>query len=57
MSDVIVCKQYNGKFTWRESMGGYPGGKDRENVDCPYCGETDHSVMISGIVVVEKVED
>lgn len=56
MSDVIVCKQCNGKFTWRESMGGYPGGKDRENVDCPYCGETDHSVMNSGIVV-EKVED
>lgn len=57
MSEVITCKKCNGKFAWRESMGGYPGGKDRENVDCLYCGETDHTVMNSGIIVVEKIED
>jgi hypothetical protein len=54
MLEVIECKECSGKFTWRESMGGYPGGKDRENVNCSYCVETDRLAMISGVIVIER---
>ena len=56
MSNIIVCRKCGGKFTWSESKGGYPGGKDRADVNCPYCGETYHSVIISGVVTCEKLE-
>ncbi len=56
-ADVITCKKCGGKFTWHEYNGGYPGGKDRESVDCPYCGEEAFTVVISGVVAVEKVEE
>ena len=56
-SGIITCKKCGGKFTWHEYNGGYPGGKDRESVCCPYCDEEAFSVVISGVVAIEKVEE
>lgn len=55
-TNVITCAKCGGKFTWHEANGGYPGGKDRESIDCPYCGTEADTIVISGIVVTEKVE-
>ena len=55
-SEIITCTKCGGKFTWHETNGGYPGGKDRESIDCPYCGEEAYTVVISGVVTTQKVE-
>ena len=31
--------------------------RDKENIDCPYCGETNGTVMTSGFVYTRKIED
>lgn len=56
-SDVITCAKCGGKFTWHEYNGGYPGGKDKESVCCPYCDKEAFTVMISGVVAVDKVQE
>ena len=55
--NVITCAKCGGKFTWHEYNGGFPGGKERESVCCPYCDEEALTVVISGSVAVEKIEE
>lgn len=33
-----ICKTCGKKFTWELHGIGYPGGRDREDIICPYCG-------------------
>ena len=45
------------KFTVAQISGGWPGGKERETVDCPHCFEEQFSEMTSSSFSVRKVED
>lgn len=44
----IECKKCGNKFAYELTGANYPGGKERETADCPYCGEIAHSEMTSG---------
>lgn len=50
----IVCGK---KFTAVISNTGYPGGKDRESINCPWCGAENGTEVTSGIITTHKVED
>lgn len=52
-----ICKNCGKEFRWYEWGGGYPGGKDKESVDCPYCGAANGTVMTSGFIKTEKIVD
>lgn len=48
------CGQEYGYTIWGNI---YPGGKDRETADCPYCGETGYSIMTSQNISVYKLDE
>lgn len=52
----VVCKKCGKKYGYELCGTVYPGCKDRETADCPYCGETGYSTMTSQIIVVTKLE-
>jgi transposase-like protein len=52
-----TCKKCGKDFTYKVTDMGVPGGKDREYIDCPYCGETNGSVVTSGFVYTFKIEE
>lgn len=52
----IVCKKCGKKYGYELYGTVYPGCKDKETADCPYCGETGYSTMTSQIIVVTKLE-
>ncbi len=56
MSNIIKCKKCGQEYDYIECGGGYPGGKDREEALCPYCGEADFSRMTSGYFETYKVD-
>lgn len=49
----IKCGEY---FTWSETGEMYPGGKDTEYINCPYCGEKNGSIRTSGFVFTNKID-
>ncbi|MFV0518481.1 MAG: helix-turn-helix domain-containing protein [Aminipila sp.] len=51
-----VCSSCGKRFTYSISNGGYPGGKDREYIYCPWCKAENGSTMTSGIINTQKVE-
>jgi transposase-like protein len=53
----MKCKKCGKEFTYEVTSMNVPGGKDKENIDCPYCGETNGTVMTSGFVYTRKIED
>lgn len=55
--ETVICKKCGKKFGYGLVGIVYPGGKDRETADCPYCGETVASIMTSQTFYVEKMED
>ena len=46
--ETVICKKCGKKFGYGLVGIVYPGGKDRETADCPYCGETVASIMKIG---------
>lgn len=53
----IRCKKC-GKLFGYETWGTvYPGGKEKEDIDCPYCGENNGSEMISNFIRTYKLDD
>ena len=48
------CKKCNNSFQWSNRGDIYPGGKDKEDVVCPYCGSVDSSIMTSGYIYTQK---
>ena len=52
----IKCDKCNKYFTYKETMNNYPGGLDKEDVNCPYCGHTAFQIMTSGLIVSNKIE-
>ena len=55
--ETVICKKCGKKFGYGLVGIVYPGGKDRETADCPYCGETVASIMTSQTFYVEKMDD
>lgn len=55
--NTIKCKKCGKEFKYKVTSMNVPGGKDKENIDCPYCGEINGAVMTSGFVYTHKIED
>ena len=54
---IIECEKCGKKFGYAETGNIWPGGKDREYVNCPYCGETAFSKMTSGFIHACKMDE
>jgi len=57
MNNNTKCKKCGKEFKTEVTDMRVPGGKDRENIHCPYCNEINGSVMTSGFVFTEKIKD
>lgn len=55
--EIITCKKCGRKFAYEIVGTVYPGAKERESADCPYCGEEEYSVMTSQSIFVYEVND
>lgn len=53
--DIRKCEACGKGFTVKISDSGYPGGKERESIDCPWCGAENGSVVTNGTVSTRKV--
>lgn len=49
------CRGCSKNFTMAISNAGYPGGKERESIDCPCCGAENDTEVTSGIITTHKV--
>uniref|UniRef100_UPI00359C4425 hypothetical protein n=1 Tax=Lactococcus garvieae TaxID=1363 RepID=UPI00359C4425 len=52
-----TCSNCKNTFYWWETGLNVPGGKDREEVRCPYCDELSFSRITSGVFCTRKKED
>ena len=55
-TNIIECKKCGKKFRCEETGNIWPGGKDREEASCPYCGEVAYSIMTSGFIHTYKID-
>lgn len=55
--EIVICKKCGKKFGYELVGIVYPGGKDRETADCPYCGETAASRMTSQTFYITPLND
>ena len=53
----MTCKECGKVFRWGIVGTIYPGGKEKEDIDCPYCGANNGYKMTSAFVRTEKTED
>lgn len=51
-----TCKECGNVFRWGIVGTIYPGGKEKEDIDCPYCGANNGYEMTSAFVRTEKIE-
>lgn len=49
------CQVCGKSFTMEILNAGYPGGKERESIDCPWCGAENSTEVTSGIITTHKV--
>ncbi len=47
-----VCDKCEREFEWSNEGDVWPGGKDRENITCPYCGNVTGSKITSGYIAI-----
>lgn len=50
MNDVLTCPKCNEPFRVSFIGGPFPGGKERENIDCPSCGCTVDTEVTSSVI-------
>lgn len=55
--EPITCSKCNKKFTYDLYGMGYPGAKDKEDIDCPYCGHNYRTIMTYKSVYTTKLDD
>lgn len=55
--NIIKCTKCGKEYGYEVWGTIYPGCKERETADCPYCGETGYSEMTSQCISVYKLED
>ena len=53
----LICTQCKRLFFYVVGDMGVPGGKERENIYCPYCNKENGSVMTSGFIYTYKEKD
>ena len=53
----MTCSECGKKFLVRITTMNVPGGKEKEEVDCPYCHANNGYRMTSGFVYTFKIED
>ncbi|MEW9124991.1 MAG: hypothetical protein AB2421_19930 [Thermotaleaceae bacterium] len=54
-NDICKCTACGKSFSVTISNAGYPGVKDRESINCPWCGAENGSKVTSGIITTRKV--
>ncbi|WP_310364073.1 hypothetical protein [Neobacillus drentensis] len=54
---MMNCKKCGKEFYFQVTEMNVPGGKEREYINCPHCGETNGSVVTSGVVYIHKIEE
>lgn len=54
--EIIECENCGKKFGYKVWGTVYPGGKERETADCPYCGKTGYSEMTSQNITVYRID-
>ncbi|MFZ0444188.1 MAG: hypothetical protein WAM95_06050 [Bacillus sp. (in: firmicutes)] len=54
---TATCQKCNKDFNYEVTDMGVPGGKEREYIICPYCDESNGSVVTSGFVHSYKIEE
>jgi len=52
---IYECIACGKRFSVTISNAGYPRGKDRESINCPWCGAENGSKVTSGIITTRKV--
>lgn len=52
-----ICEHCGKEFRIHVTTMNVPGGKDKEEVDCPYCHKNNGYRMTSGFVYTFKMED
>lgn len=52
-----ICQKCGKAFGYEHTGNVYPGGKEKETIDCPYCGTMYDSIMTSGIVRSYKLDE
>ena len=55
MSDVYTCPKCPTLFESIYLSGGFPGGKEREDIDCPKCGHTVDTDVTSAVVSTREI--
>lgn len=53
----MTCSECRKRFLVQVTTMNVPGGKDKEEVDCPYCHANNGYRMTSGFVYTFKIED
>ena len=51
----MTCKKCGREFRVLVTTMNVPGGKDKEEIFCPYCGEENGYRMTSGFVYTYKI--
>lgn len=52
----IICNECDAKVHIQEFPMGVPGGKEKEEVDCPKCGNQIYEAMTDGWFVASLIE-
>lgn len=53
---TIKCDKCKRLFKYKEILDNFPGGLEKEEVICPYCGYVNCEIMTSGIIKTEKID-
>ena len=53
----IKCKNCGENFIYENRGDVFPGGKEKEEVICPYCRKNNMYIMTSGTVVTHKLQE
>lgn len=56
MVKIIECDKCKNKFKYSIKFDTFPGGMDKEELSCPYCGNLVCEIMTSGIIKTEKIK-
>lgn len=52
---VYTCPACNELFRKKYLSGTFPGGKEKEDIDCPSCGHTFATEMTSAVLTTEAL--
>lgn len=53
----MTCKECGRKFLVQVTSMNVPGGKEKEEINCPYCGAENGHRMTSGFVYTYKIDE